>query len=59
MNLNVAVIMPPGPERDALVEHLTLRQCTVRVADEVAPYLARSGNDSCEIATPGRCLISS
>jgi len=50
MNLNVAVIMAPGRERDSLVEHLTLRQCTVRVADEVAQYLARSGSDSCEIA---------
>jgi hypothetical protein len=50
MNLNVAVIMPPGRERDALVEHLTLRQCTVRVSEEVATYLARSGSDSCEIA---------
>ena len=50
MNLNVAVIMPPGRERDALVEHLTLRHCTVRVSDEVATYLARSGSDSCEIA---------
>src|SRR5205085_8033399 len=37
-------------ERDALVEHLTFRQCTVRVSDEVASYLARSGNESCEIA---------
>jgi len=50
MNLNVAVIMAPGQERDSLVEHLTMRQCTVRVADEVAQFLARSGNDSCEIA---------
>ena len=50
MNLNVAVIMAPGQERDALVEHLTMRQCTVRVADEVAQYLARFGSDSCEIA---------
>jgi DNA-binding NtrC family response regulator len=50
MNLNVAVIMAPGRERDSLVEHLTMRQCTVRVADEIAQYLARSGSDSCEIA---------
>jgi DNA-binding NarL/FixJ family response regulator len=50
MNLNVAVIMPPGRERDQLVEHLTLRHCTVRVSDEVATFLARQGSDSCEIA---------
>jgi DNA-binding NtrC family response regulator len=50
MNLNVAVIMPPGNERDSLVEHITSRECTVRVADHVPQYLARGGNDSCEIA---------
>jgi len=50
MNLNVAVIMPPGRERDSLVEHLTLRQCTIRVTDEIEPFLARHANDSCEIA---------
>jgi DNA-binding NtrC family response regulator len=49
MNLNVAVIMPPGRERDSLVEHLKGRECSVRVADHVNEYLAR-GNDSCEIA---------
>jgi len=49
MNLNVAVIMPSGRERDALVDHLTNRECVVRVADEAAQYLARSGNESCEI----------
>jgi transcriptional regulator with GAF, ATPase, and Fis domain len=50
MNLNVAVIMPPGPERDALAGHLTGRECSVRVSDTVALHLARSGNESCEIA---------
>src|SRR5258705_4213144 len=50
MNLNIAVIMPPGNERDSLVEHITSRDCTVRVADHVPQYLARGGNDSCEIA---------
>ncbi len=50
MNLNVAVIMPPGQERDGLVEHLAGREVVVRVADEVAQYIARAGNDSCEIA---------
>src|SRR5438093_7920466 len=50
MNLTIAVIMPPGNERDSLVEHITSRDCTVRVADHVPQYLARGGNDSCEIA---------
>ncbi len=50
MNLNVAVIMPSGRERDSLVEHLTSRECAVHVGDDVDQYLARSGNESCEIA---------
>jgi DNA-binding NtrC family response regulator len=50
MNLNVAVIMSPGQERDRLAEHLASRECVVRVADDVAHHLARSGNESCEIA---------
>ena len=50
MNLNVAVIMPPGRERDSLVEHLASRQCTVKVCDEVELFLARHAGDSCEIA---------
>jgi len=49
MNLNVAVIMPSGRERDSLVDHLTNRECAVRVADDAAQFLARSGNESCEI----------
>ena len=50
MNLNVAVIMPPGDERDGLVRHLTARECVARAADNVAQYIARAGNESCEIA---------
>ena len=50
MNLNVAVIMPPGQERDSLVGHLATRECAARVADTVAQYLARSGGEGCEIA---------
>jgi DNA-binding NtrC family response regulator len=50
MNLNVAVIMSPGQERDTLAEHLASRECVVRVADDIAHHLARSGNDACEIA---------
>src|SRR2546428_5604449 len=50
MNLNVAVIMPPGQERDSLVEHLGGRECAVRVAHNVSQNLARGGSDFCEIA---------
>src|SRR2546426_112891 len=50
MNLDVAVIMPPGQERDSLVEHLGGRECAVRVADNVEQHLARGGSDFCEIA---------
>ncbi len=50
MNLNIAIIMPPGGERESLVEHVTSRECTVRVADNVPQYLARAGGDSCEVA---------
>ena len=49
MNLNVAVIMPPGDERDALVGHLTDRECAARVADTPAQYLGHYGNEGCEI----------
>jgi hypothetical protein len=41
MNLNVAVVMPSGRERDALVDPLTNRECAARVAGDVAQYLAR------------------
>ncbi len=49
MNLNVGVIMPPGDDRDALVSHLKNRECVARVADTVAQYLGRYGNEGCEI----------
>ena len=49
MNLNVGVIMPPGGDRDELVGHLTTRECVARVADTVAQYLGRYGNEGCEI----------
>ncbi len=50
MNLNVAIIMPPGHDRDALLEHVTSQECTVRVADNVPQYLARSKDEACEVA---------
>src|SRR5258706_10483580 len=49
MNLNVAVIMPPGDERDSLVGPLTARECAARAADTPAQYLGRYGNEGCEI----------
>ncbi len=50
MNLNVAIIMPPGPERDALAQHVAGEGCVVRVADHVAQHLARARDESCEVA---------
>ena len=47
MNLNVAVIMPPGPERDALAAHIEEAKASVRVADSVDAYLAGRGDDTC------------
>jgi DNA-binding NtrC family response regulator len=50
MNLNVAVIMPPGPDRENLVAHVTREGCTVRVADDVPQHLARAREEPCEVA---------
>jgi len=47
LNLNVAVIMPPGPERDALAAHIEETRASVRVADTVDAYLAGRGDDTC------------
>ena len=50
MNLNVGIIMPPGPERDGLVAHVSEQGCAVRVAARAEEFLARSGDDPCEVA---------
>ena len=50
MDLNVGVIMPPGPERDALVAQISGESCMVRVADDAAEFTARLGDEPCEVA---------
>ena len=50
MNLNVGVIMPPGPERDDLVAQISGGSCVVRVADDALEFVGRSGDDPCEVA---------
>ena len=50
MNLNVGIIMPPGPQRDGLVAHVSGLGCAVRVADHADEFVARSGDDPCEVA---------
>ncbi|HET9950944.1 MAG TPA: sigma-54 dependent transcriptional regulator [Candidatus Eisenbacteria bacterium] len=50
MNLNVAVIMPAGPERDALVDHVATQKCAVQVADRVEDFLSRGGEEMCSLA---------
>jgi two-component system response regulator AtoC len=50
MNLNVGVIMPPGPERDALVGHISSGGSAVRVADTAEEFVSRAGDDPCEVA---------
>jgi DNA-binding NtrC family response regulator len=50
LNLNVAVIMPAGPERDALVDHVATQKCAVQVADRVEDFLSRGGEEMCSLA---------
>ncbi len=50
MNLNVVVIMPAGPERDALVDHVATQKCAVQVADRVEDFLSRGGEETCSLA---------
>jgi hypothetical protein len=49
LNLNVAIIMPPGTERDGLVRHVEEHGCAVQVADDVSQLLARGGDDGCSV----------
>ena len=49
MNLNVAIIMPPGAERDGLVQHVAEHGCAVQVADDVSQLLARGGDEGCAV----------
>ncbi len=50
LNLNVAIIMPAGPERDALVDHVASQKCAVQVADRVEDFLALAGEEMCSLA---------
>ncbi|HEY7727162.1 MAG TPA: sigma-54 dependent transcriptional regulator [Candidatus Eisenbacteria bacterium] len=50
MILNVGVVMPPGPERDTLVAHISGEGWSVRVADSAEQFAARSGDEPCEVA---------
>lgn len=50
MNLNVAIVMPAGPERDALVDHVATQKCAVQVADRVEDFLSRGGEEMCSLA---------
>ncbi len=50
MNLNVAVVMPRGAERDALVDQIGRQGGDVQVADGVQEFLARGSGEDCSIA---------
>jgi two-component system, NtrC family, response regulator AtoC len=49
LNLNVAIIMPPGTERDGLVQHVEGQGYAVQVADDVSQLVARGGDEGCSI----------
>ncbi len=49
MNLNVAIIMPSGSERDRLAEHVEGQGCAVQIADDVTQFLARGGEEGCSL----------
>ena len=50
MDLNVAVVMPPGSERDALVRGIEDRGCTVLVADTLSEFSSHATSDRCSLA---------
>ncbi len=50
MNLNVAVIMPPGSARDELVRHVEGQSYAVQVADHLEQFLSRGGGGDCSLA---------
>jgi len=49
LNLNVAIIMPPGTDRDGLVRNVEEHGCAVQVADDVSQLLARGGDEGCSV----------
>jgi DNA-binding NtrC family response regulator len=42
LNIHVAVVMPPGTERDSLVRHITDQGCAVTVDDHPAELMTRA-----------------
>jgi DNA-binding NtrC family response regulator len=50
LNLNVAIIMPAGPELYALVDHVATQKCAVQVADRVEDFLSLGGEEMCSLA---------
>ena len=49
MNLNVAIIMPPGTERDGLVRHVEEQGYGVQIADDVSQLIARGEDEGCSV----------
>jgi len=49
LNLNVAIIMPAGPDRDRLAEHVEGQGCAVQVADDVTQFLERGQDEGCAL----------
>jgi transcriptional regulator with PAS, ATPase and Fis domain len=50
LNLNVAIIMPCGPDRDRLVAHVEEQGCAVQIADDVSQFFERGGDEGCSLA---------
>ena len=50
MDLNVAVVMPPGSDRDDLVRGIEERGCAVLVADTLSQFSAHANSERCSLA---------
>jgi two-component system response regulator AtoC len=48
--LNVAVVMPPGPEREALVQQIGGQGGAVHVAETLEGFLGQGNGDTCSLA---------
>src|SRR5258705_6988859 len=49
LNLNVAVIMPPGAERESLKAHLERQNASVILADSVDDFLSGNHEETCSL----------
>jgi DNA-binding NtrC family response regulator len=49
LNLNVAVIMPPGAERESLQAHLARQSASVIIADSVDEFLSAGHEEACSL----------